>query len=75
MTGKTKGKNLKLELGRDVDMVYAPMMWGADHWVGLCINLLTTNVTILDSYIAHCGTIEEVDAYMALLLSSLTYIL
>ncbi|KAF3551012.1 hypothetical protein DY000_02006293 [Brassica cretica] len=30
--GKTKGKNLKLELGCDVDMVYAPMMWGADHW-------------------------------------------
>ncbi|KAF3592734.1 hypothetical protein DY000_02021630 [Brassica cretica] len=39
VTGKTKGKNLKLELGRDVDMVYAPMMWGADHWyVGYTIH-------------------------------------
>ena len=57
VTGKTKGKNLKFKLGGDVDMVYTPMMWGADHWVGLCINLLTANVTILDSYISHNGTI------------------
>ena len=74
VTGKTKGKYLKLELGRDVDMVYAPMMWGADHWVGMCINLLNANVTILDSYIPHNRTIEQVDAHMAPLLSSLPYI-
>ena len=51
------------------------MMWGAYHWVGLCINLLTAKVTILDSYILHSGTIEEVDAHMAPLISSLAYIL
>ena len=56
-------------------MVYAPMMWGTDHWVGLCINFLTANVTILDSYISHNRTIEQLDAHMAPLLSSLPYIL
>lgn len=50
VTGKSRGRTNKLEFGRDVDMVYAPMMWGPDHWVGLCINLEVSHVTILDSY-------------------------
>ena len=48
--GKSKGRNLKLELGQDVDKVYAPMNWGSDHWVGICINLAVSHVMILDSY-------------------------
>ncbi|KAF2605442.1 hypothetical protein F2Q70_00025596 [Brassica cretica] len=52
-TGKSRGKNLKLELGRDVDMVYAPMNWGTSQWVGLCINLRTSNVTICGNQNSH----------------------
>lgn len=75
VTGKSKGKNHKLELGRDVDMVYAPMNWGSMHWVGLCIDLWTSHVTILDSCIHVSKTVEEYDAHMASVLSSLPYIL
>ncbi|KAL0713465.1 hypothetical protein Bca4012_020443 [Brassica carinata] len=32
VTGKSKCRNDKMELLRDVDRVYAPMLWGKDHW-------------------------------------------
>ena len=73
--GKSRGKNLKLELGRDVGMVYAPMHWGRNHWVGLCINLRTSNVTILDSFITENRTEADVDVQMTPVLKSLPYIL
>ncbi|CDY19881.1 BnaC09g31470D [Brassica napus] len=75
ITGKSRGKNLKLELGRDVDMVYTPMHWGRNHWVGLCINLRTSNVTILDSFITENRTEADVDVQMTPVLKSLPYIL
>ena len=75
ITGKSRGKNFKLELGRDVDMVYAPMNWGTNHWVGLCINLRTSNVTILDSFITENLTEAHVDVQMTPILKSLPYIL
>lgn len=75
VTGKGKGKGQKMELGRDVDVVYAPMNWGDEHWVGLCINLATSNVTIFDSYIPFSATESAVEVHMAPLLSSLPYIL
>ncbi|KAF8080247.1 hypothetical protein N665_0962s0004 [Sinapis alba] len=75
VTGKSMGKKHKLELGRDVEMVSAQLLLGAQHWVGLCFNLHTSHVTILDSYIPHSETEQEVDSHMAPLLSSLPYIL
>ncbi|KAF2601966.1 hypothetical protein F2Q70_00024868 [Brassica cretica] len=75
ITGKSRGKNLKLELGRDGDMVYTPMNWGTNHWVGLCINLRTSNVTILDSFITENPTEAHVDVQMTPILKSLPYIL
>ncbi|CDY53238.1 BnaA01g36320D [Brassica napus] len=47
-TGKTPRRNDKKVLLVDVDRVYAPMMWGKDHWVGLVINLTCRQVEILD---------------------------
>ncbi|CAN6974320.1 unnamed protein product [Brassica rapa subsp. trilocularis] len=73
ITGKSRGKNLKLELGRDV--VYAPMNWGMNHWVGLCINLRTSNVTILDSFITENPTKAHIDVQLTPILKSLPYIL
>ncbi|CAN7126738.1 unnamed protein product [Brassica rapa subsp. narinosa] len=37
--------------GVDVDMLYAPMIWGGrggDHWVGLCIRLATWDILVFD---------------------------
>lgn len=75
VTGKSRGRTNKLEFGRDVDMVYAPMMWGPDHWVGLCINLEVSHVTILDSYPTLHPTEEQIEEQMAPVLESLPYIL
>uniref|UniRef100_A0A0D3CWS4 Ubiquitin-like protease family profile domain-containing protein n=1 Tax=Brassica oleracea var. oleracea TaxID=109376 RepID=A0A0D3CWS4_BRAOL len=30
--------------GVDVDTLYAPMIWGGDHWVGLCMRLATWDI-------------------------------
>ena len=70
-----RGKNLKLQLGRDIDVVYAPMFWQDKHWVGLSINLKTSNVTIFDSFITANPTETHVDAHMTPILKSLPYIL
>ncbi|KAF3579591.1 hypothetical protein DY000_02029113 [Brassica cretica] len=56
-------------------MVYTPMNWGTNHWVGLCINLWTSNVTILDSFITENPTEAHVDVQMTPILKSLPYIL
>ena len=75
VTGMCRGKNLKLQLGRDIDVVYAPMFWQDKHWVGLSINLQTSNVTIFDSFITANPTETHVDAHMTPILKSLPYIL
>lgn len=33
----------------DVDILYAPMSWGSDHWVALMIDLKTGKIAIMDS--------------------------
>ncbi|CAL9248818.1 unnamed protein product [Arabidopsis halleri] len=33
----------------DVDILYAPMSWGSDHWVALMIDLKTGKISIMDS--------------------------
>ncbi|CAN7000485.1 unnamed protein product [Brassica oleracea var. botrytis] len=73
VTGMCRGKNLKLQLGRDIDVVYAPMFWQDKHWVGLSINLQTSNVTIFDSFITANPTEKHVDAHMTPILKSLPY--
>ncbi|KAF8100665.1 hypothetical protein N665_0218s0003 [Sinapis alba] len=64
-----------MELLCDVDMVYVPMLWSAEHWVGLVINLPLKRVDILDWKINHNETPDEVNKYMTPLLFSLPYIL
>ncbi|KAF8117709.1 hypothetical protein N665_0008s0063 [Sinapis alba] len=34
--------------GEDVDTLYSPMIWGGNHWVGLCISLTDWRVLVLD---------------------------
>uniref|UniRef100_A0A0D3BUW8 Ubiquitin-like protease family profile domain-containing protein n=1 Tax=Brassica oleracea var. oleracea TaxID=109376 RepID=A0A0D3BUW8_BRAOL len=34
--------------GVDVDTLYAPMIWGGDHWVSLCIRLATWDILVFD---------------------------
>lgn len=36
------------KLGVDVDEVYAPMIWGANHWVGMRISITAWNVLVYD---------------------------
>ncbi|XP_024014011.1 uncharacterized protein LOC18022218 [Eutrema salsugineum] len=38
---------------RFVDVVYVPMNWGSEHWVGLVIDFKMGNIKILDSFISH----------------------
>ncbi|CAG7909475.1 unnamed protein product [Brassica rapa] len=74
-TGKTPRRNDKKELLVDVDRVYAPMMWGKDHWVGLVINLTCRQVEILDCNIPHNESDNEVNKHMAYLLRALPHVL
>ncbi|KAL0729292.1 LOW QUALITY PROTEIN: hypothetical protein Bca4012_025385 [Brassica carinata] len=74
VTGKRRWQSMKLELGRDVYTVYAPMNWGGDHWVGLRIDLKDSQVMIYDSFVPH-NSDEEVDEYLRPLIQSLPYIL
>ncbi|KAG2323592.1 hypothetical protein Bca52824_016805 [Brassica carinata] len=75
LTGKTPRRNDKKVLLVDVDRVYAPMMWGIDHWVGLVINLTSREVEILDCNIPHNESDNEVNKYMAYLLRALPHVL
>ncbi|CAF2099789.1 unnamed protein product [Brassica napus] len=74
-TGKTRRRNDKKGLLVDVDRVYAPMMWGKDHWVGLVINLTCRQVEILDCNIPHNESDNEVNKHMAYLLRALPHVL
>ncbi|CAN7100527.1 unnamed protein product [Brassica rapa subsp. narinosa] len=74
-TGKTPRRNDKKVLLVDVDRVYAPMMWGKDHWVGLVINLTCRQVEILDCNIPHNESDNEVNKHMAYLLRALPHVL
>ncbi|KAJ4901625.1 hypothetical protein Rs2_15576 [Raphanus sativus] len=74
-TGKTLRRNEKKVLLVDVDRVYAPMMWGKDHWVGLVINLTSRQVEILDCNIPHNPSDNEVNNHMAYLLRALPHVL
>ncbi|KAG2304662.1 hypothetical protein Bca52824_033313 [Brassica carinata] len=75
LTGKTPRRNDKKVLLVDVDRVYAPMMWGIDHWVGLVINLTSREVEILDCNIPHNESDNEVNKHMAYLLRALPHVL
>ena len=75
LTGKTPRQNDKKVLLVDVDRVYAPMMWGIDHWVGLVINLTSREVEILDCNIPHNESDNEVNKHMAYLLRALPHVL
>ncbi|CAN6856771.1 unnamed protein product [Brassica oleracea] len=74
-TGKTPRQNDKKVLLVDVDRVYAPMMWGKDHWVGLVINLTCRQVEILDCNIPLNESDNEVNKHMAYLLRALPHVL
>ncbi|CAN6882808.1 unnamed protein product [Brassica oleracea var. botrytis] len=74
-TEKTPRRNDKKVLLVDVDGVYAPMMWGKDHWVGLVINLTCRQVEILDCNIPLNESDNEVNKHMAYLLRALPHVL
>ncbi|CAN6826480.1 unnamed protein product [Brassica oleracea] len=74
-TGKMPRRNDKKVLLVDVDRVYAPMMWGKDHWVGLVINLTCTRVEILYCNIPLNESDNEVNKHMAYLLRALPHVL
>ncbi|CAN7057945.1 unnamed protein product [Brassica oleracea var. botrytis] len=74
-TGKTPRRNDKKVLLVDVDRVYAPMMWGKDHWVGLVINLTCRQVEILDCNIPLNESDNEVSKHMTYLLRALPHVL
>ncbi|KAG7552426.1 Ulp1 protease family C-terminal catalytic domain [Arabidopsis thaliana x Arabidopsis arenosa] len=38
---------------KDVDVVYAPMNWRGDHWVGLAIHLRARNIIVYDAFIDY----------------------
>ncbi|KAJ4901697.1 Uncharacterized protein Rs2_15648 [Raphanus sativus] len=57
-----------------IGRVYAPMMWGKDHWVGLVINLTSRQVEILDCNIPHNPSDNEVNKHMAYLLRALPHV-
>ncbi|CAN6819351.1 unnamed protein product [Brassica oleracea] len=74
-TGKTPRRNEKKVLFVDVDRVYAPMMWGKDHWVGLVISLTCRQVEILDCNIPLNESDNEVNKHMAYILHALPHVL
>ncbi|XP_024006517.1 uncharacterized protein LOC18010499 [Eutrema salsugineum] len=59
---------------RFVDVVYVPMNWGSEHWVGLVIDFKTGNIKILDSFISHNDE-AAVEQYMAPVCQSMPFIL
>lgn len=59
--------------GVDVDTLYAPMIWGGDHWVGLCIRLATWNILVLDPN-PHLKTEDEVALMMEPVAGILPYL-
>ncbi|XP_024013943.1 uncharacterized protein LOC18022358 [Eutrema salsugineum] len=59
---------------RFVDVVYVPMNWGSEHWVGLVIDFKTGNIKILDLFISHNDE-AAVEQYMAPVCQSMPFIL
>ncbi|KAF8097014.1 hypothetical protein N665_0297s0023 [Sinapis alba] len=59
--------------GADVDTLYAPMIWGGEHWVGLCISLTEWSVLVLDLN-PRLKTMEQVAELMEPLATMLPYI-
>ncbi|KAF8091400.1 hypothetical protein N665_0446s0019 [Sinapis alba] len=59
--------------GADVDTLYAPMIWGGEHWMGLCISLTEWSVLVLDPN-PSLKTMEQVAELMEPLATMLPYI-
>ncbi|CAA7035311.1 unnamed protein product [Microthlaspi erraticum] len=47
-----------------VDIVYVPMNWGNEHWVGLVIDLRGSSVVILDPFVDYNYKVGVVERYM-----------
>ncbi|KAJ4881784.1 ULP_PROTEASE domain-containing protein [Raphanus sativus] len=62
-----------LRWGVDVDTLYAPMIWGDDHWVGLCISLTEWSIHVLDPN-PKLNSMEAVNSLMKPLAEMLPYI-
>lgn len=58
----------------DVDTVYVPMIWAAEHWVGLAIHLKLWVVEILDPFPSHYAD-RKVTSYMEPVVKMLPYII
>ncbi|KAH0899720.1 hypothetical protein HID58_049288 [Brassica napus] len=61
------------KLGVDVDIVYGPMIWGTNHWVGLAINIRTWRVQVFDSD-RSLRSMEEVMVIMSPIAQMLPYL-
>ncbi|KAF8113513.1 hypothetical protein N665_0049s0029 [Sinapis alba] len=59
--------------GVDVDTLYAPMIWGGSHWVGLCISLDDWRVLVLDPN-PSLRSIKEVKELMQPIACMLPYL-
>ncbi|XP_024015946.1 uncharacterized protein LOC18025741 [Eutrema salsugineum] len=59
---------------RFVDVVYVPMNWGSEHWVGLVIDFKMGNIKILNSFISHNDE-TAVEQYMVPMCQSMPFIL
>lgn len=59
--------------GVDVDTLYAPMIWGSCHWVGLCISLESWSVMVMDPN-PRLKTMAEVREIMEPIAAMLPYL-
>lgn len=63
----------KQRWGAEVDTVYTPMIWGSEHWVGLCISLPDWSILVMDPN-PRLTTMEEVKELMEPVATMLPYI-
>lgn len=59
--------------GVEIDTLYAPMIWGGDHWVGLRISLSEWSILVLDPN-PRLKSMDEVVELMEPLATMLPYI-